>query len=212
MEVVCDMKSLVTPFDAAELAKFCLAPEEKLPPSIDLPLPDFLGFEFGTAAAEMYRYEERPPSPDKGDLSDPDSLDTLPSLDDEDYEILDAVRLSSIDRDQHLAIQVESVSHTKWTLDSETMLMKPRKKHKMPVVLKNVDPERWCDVTVGDNSRKAAIAVRWIKDAEAEKKTQIRPLNFQKPSRKRKMRSFASKEAYLRSIQVMKHDTCASIA
>ena len=92
------MKSLVTPFDATELAKFRLAPEEKLPPSLDLPLPEFLGFEFGTADAETYRCDERPRSPDKGDLSDPDSLDTLPSLDDEDYEILDAVRIFYIDR------------------------------------------------------------------------------------------------------------------
>ena len=61
-------------------------------------------------------------------------------------------------------------------------------------------------------TREAVIVVRWIKDAEAEKKTQIRPLNLQKPSRKRKMRSFASKEAYLRSIQVRKRDSGTSIA
>lgn len=87
------MKALKTPFDATELARFRLMSEEKQPPS-EIILPPFLGFEFGRKAAETYAYDVRPPSPDCEQLSDPESLETLPSLDDEDYDILDAVLLN----------------------------------------------------------------------------------------------------------------------
>jgi len=84
------MKALATPFDADTLSNFGLTHEDKCP-APDLLLPPFLGFEFGSKAFERYSYENKPMSPDAGELSEPESLDSMPSINSEDYEILDAV-------------------------------------------------------------------------------------------------------------------------
>ena len=87
------MKSLATPFDPAAVSKFELTHEEKRVPA-EIHLPEFLGFEFGTAAAEMYQCSEKSNQSEEGELSDPESLESLPSMDEADYEILDAVHPS----------------------------------------------------------------------------------------------------------------------
>eukprot|EP00210_Caulerpa_lentillifera_P007084 g6777.t1 len=125
LQVECPLKSLVTPFDAKELSKFKVTNEEKLP-GVDLLLPRFLGCQFNSETAEMYSYDPPPASPEQAELSDPETLDSLPSMNNEDFEILDAV---------------DSLLPEKLEINSDTLLVET--KTKKPIGLLEKDARWW---------------------------------------------------------------------
>lgn len=106
------MKSLKTPFDSEKLSKFELTHEEKNP-GLDLILPRFLGCQFNSQTAAVYSYDPPPASPEQTELSDPETLDSLPSMNNEDFEILDAI---------------DSLLPEKLEVNPETLLVETRKR------------------------------------------------------------------------------------